>query len=102
MAANGELVLSDVLCFVKNKYVKVPGKPLKSALVDFYSVESVSEAKIRLLSDIEALKESDTSVKFPHVPQRRAGEDRIVREIDDSALFNGFPGTLTYIVSTSR
>ena len=25
MAANGELVLSDVLCFVKNKYVKVPG-----------------------------------------------------------------------------
>lgn len=83
MAANGELVLSDVLCFVKNKYVKVPGKPLKSALVDFYSVESVSEAKIRLLSDIEALKASDTSVKFPHVPQRRAGEDRIVREIDD-------------------
>ena len=47
MAANGELVLSDVLCFVKNKYVKVPGKLLKSALVDFYSVESVSEAKIQ-------------------------------------------------------
>ena len=44
MVANGELVLSDVLCFVKNKYVKVPGKQLKSALVDFYSVELVSEA----------------------------------------------------------
>ena len=51
--------------------------------MDFYSVESVLEAKVRLLSDIEALKESDTSVKFPHVPQRRAGEDRIVHEIDD-------------------
>ena len=40
MAANGELVLSDVLCFVKNKYVKVPGKPLKSALVEHFTLSS--------------------------------------------------------------
>ena len=43
---SSELVLSDVLCFVKAKYVIVPIKQLKSALVDFYSVESLSEAKV--------------------------------------------------------
>ena len=49
MAVSSALVLSDVLCFVKAKYVKVPIKQLKSALVDFYSVESLSEAKVQLL-----------------------------------------------------
>ena len=66
MAVSSALVLSDVLCFVKAKYVTVPIKQLKSALVDFYSVESLSEAKVQLLYDIEAMK---SVVSFPHCPR---------------------------------
>ena len=79
MAEQCVLVLSDVLCFAINNYVKVPVKQLKSILVDFYTVESLSAAKVRLLHDIEEFK---TSVKFPHVPQRRDGENRAAREVD--------------------
>jgi len=78
-------VLNDVLCFVKSRYVKVPVKQLKSVLTDFYTVESLSAAKQRLLDDVEALKE----VKLPHIPRRRDGDGRISREVDDLiAIFN--------------
>ena len=84
--AEHTLVLSDVLCFFKNKFSKVPLKQLKCVIVDFYTVDDLSEAKVRLLSDIEALK---SSVKFPHVPQRRVSEARLAHEVDDLiALFN--------------
>jgi len=69
-----------VLCFVVNKFAKLPTKQMKGILVDFYSDEAVSEAKIRLLNDIEAL---ELSTKLPHVSRRRDGDNRIVREVDD-------------------
>jgi len=53
MAAQRELVQSEALCFIVNKFVKVSGKQLKSILVDFYSAEALSEAKVRLITDIE-------------------------------------------------
>jgi len=56
MADQSELALSDVLCFVVNKFAKLPTKQMKGILVDSYSDEAVSEAKIRLLNDIEALE----------------------------------------------
>ena len=79
-------MLSDVLCFLRNNFSKVPLKQLKCVIVDFYTAVDLSEAKVRLLSDIEALK---SSVKFPHVPQRRDGEARLAHEADDLiSLFN--------------
>ena len=75
-----ELVLSDLLCFVKNKYTTMPMKQLRSVLMDFYSEEIVSEAKVRLLSDINALS---LTQKLPHMPQRRHGAGRLASEIDD-------------------
>jgi len=84
--ADVPLVLNDVLCFMVNKYVKIHARQLKSVLVDFYTVESLSEAKERLLMDVEAL---NLSSKLPHVPRRRDGEGRITREVDDLiAIFN--------------
>jgi len=80
MADQSELALSEVLCFVVNKFAKLPTKQMKGILVDFYSDEAVSEAKIRLLNDIEAL---ELSTKLPHVSRRRDGDNRIVREVDD-------------------
>jgi len=43
----------------------------------------VSGAKSQLIEDVEALKSSLSSVKFPYLPRRRDGENRLSREIDD-------------------
>jgi len=80
MADAMNIVLCDVLCFVRNKFVNTNVKVLKSTLLDFYSVEDISSAKKRLLDDICAIR---TEVKFPHTPQRRDGGDRFIREVDD-------------------
>ena len=41
------------------------------------------EAKVRLLDDFKSL---ETSVKLPHIPRRREGDNRVVREIDDIVM----------------
>jgi len=74
------VVLNDVLCFVRNRYVETSVKQLKTALVDFYDVEALAAAKNDLLRDVEHLR---NLVKFPHVAQRRDGDNRLVRETDD-------------------
>jgi len=78
--ATRQLILSDPLCFIVNKYGKVPLKPLKNTLIDFYSAEDITRAKSQLLTDIESLNLTD---KAPHVSARRDGENRQVRETDD-------------------
>ena len=78
--ADESLVLCDVLCFITNKYYKTPAKLLKSCVADFYSVDALSEAKVRLLADISAM---NSTAKFPHVSQHRDGDGRLLRELDD-------------------
>ena len=68
------------MCFVANEIGKIPVKTLKSILSDFYDAVVLCEAKVRLLDDIKSLA---TSVKLPHIPQQRQGDNRIVREVDD-------------------
>jgi hypothetical protein len=75
-----QLILSDPLCFIVNKLCKVPLKPLKKTLSDFYSPADITRAKNQLLNDIVSLVLTD---KLPHIPNRRDGDDRQVREIDD-------------------
>ena len=82
--ATRQLILSDPLCFIVNKYSKVPLKPLKNTLIDFYSAEDITRAKSQLLTDIESLNLPDEA---PHVSARRDGENRQVRETDDVLLF---------------
>ena len=55
-------------------------KQLKAALMDFYDVEAIAVAKSDLLRDVE---HSRNLVKFPHVPQRRDGDNRLMRETHD-------------------
>jgi len=55
MAVALSLVLCDVLCFLHSKQGKLNVKQLKSALVDFYTPEDISVAKVRLLMTFEAL-----------------------------------------------
>lgn len=80
MAESG-LVLCEPLCFLLNKYRKQSQlSVLKSAVVDFYSIYDITEAKQRLLDDVGLLSISD---KLPHIPKRRDGANRIVKDFDD-------------------
>ena len=45
MAAS-ELVLNDVLCFLKCKFGKIATKPLKSSVLDFYKKEDICAANL--------------------------------------------------------
>ena len=73
----------DVLCFLHSKQGNLNVKQLKSALMDFYTPEDIPVDKVRLLDDIRSL---NSMIKLPHVPQRRDGDQRLVREVDDIML----------------
>ena len=75
-----ELVVNDALCYLLNKFGKSNVKLLKSTLLDFYDVEDISAAKLRLLEDIRKL---NLTIKHPYMPQRRDGDLRLAREVDD-------------------
>ena len=68
------------MCFLINKYGKVSLKQLRSVLLDYYSADALSEAKLRLVSDIDNLK---LATQRPHIPQRRDVDGRIAKEVDD-------------------
>lgn len=78
--ASSELVLSEVLYFLTNKFGKSTAKTLKSTVLNFFDADEVSTAKNRLLQDVSAIV---TDIKAPHIPGRRDGESRTTREIDD-------------------
>lgn len=79
--AGVQLVLCNPLCFFVNKFSKHPVKLLKTVLLDFYSPEDISTAKLQLLEDIG--NEKVKSIKFPHIPQQRYGENRTQHDVDD-------------------
>jgi len=81
--ADAPIVLCDALCFIANKYGKTDVKTLNSALFDFYSVDVLSAAKKRLLDDVDKL---NLKAKRPHVPSRRDGDGRLLKEVDDLLL----------------
>lgn len=78
--ADDSVVLCDALCFIVNKYGKVHETTLKSVLTDFYDVDCLSKAKLRLIEDIDKL---NLSTKRPHVASRRDGDGRLAKEVGD-------------------
>ena len=64
----------------KNKFCATLAKQLRSVIVDFYSADTMSEAKVRLLSDIDAMQ---LTRKPPHIPQQRNGAGRLELEAGD-------------------
>jgi len=50
-----DVVVSEVLCFLFNKFVKCPKMQLKNVLVSFYSEDELIEAKDVLWSDVDKL-----------------------------------------------
>jgi len=78
--AAASFVLNNLLCYLKNKFGKSGVKPLKSTVLDFYDVEDLSGAKRQLILDI---KDLNLDVVTPHVPERREGDNKAVRTVDD-------------------
>jgi len=78
--AAASIVLNNALCFLKNKFGKSGIKPLKSTVLDFYDVEALSGAKRQLISDV---KDLNVDIAIPHVPERREGDNKAVRIVDD-------------------
>ena len=83
--ADKELVLCEPLCFISNKFGKLTLNVLKNAVTDFYNIDDLVEAKIRLLHDVNLL---EFAYKLPHIPKRRGETNRSAHEVDDIfALF---------------
>jgi hypothetical protein len=83
--ADKELVLWNTLCFLMSKMFRLSLKVLKSAVIDFYDIDTIVEAKRRLLAYVNLL---DFTEKLPHIPKRRGEANRSTQEVDDIfALF---------------
>ena len=78
--ADSAIVLCNPLCFLLCRYGRDAVKQLKSALLDFYSAADLATAKSQLLDDVNRMNKN---VTLPHVPDRREGELRCVRIVDD-------------------
>ena len=78
-----QLVLCSPLCFLVKKYSQSQAKILKTALLDFYDGDSLSKAKLQLLTDFNNIKQEVGIDSVPHIAQRRDGDNRAQREVDD-------------------
>lgn len=85
--ADRQLVLSEALCFITNKFGKTGRNELNSLrtlIVDFYRDDEISAAKCRLLDDMANIV--FLTDKPPRVPRRREAIDpkiRVQYEVDD-------------------
>ena len=71
MADGVRIVVCDVLCFLQNKFGNTTVKKLKTAVLDFYNIEVIADAKQQLIDDVEVLKSAaELSLKFPHIARR--------------------------------
>ena len=78
--ADHVVVLLSPLCFLLEKFDSGQAKLIRSALADFYDADAITAAKLRLLEDISRM---DLSVKPPHVPAKRCGENHTVQDVED-------------------
>jgi len=83
MAEGLQLVLCSPLCFLVKMYCQAQAKMLKSALMDFYDGDMLSKAKQQLFADFNNIIQQVGIDFVPHIPQRRDGDSRTQREVDD-------------------
>jgi len=55
--------------------------------LDFYDIAELCSAKMQLLSDV---KRMNLSVEIPHIPERREGDNKAVRVVDDMFTLMAF------------
>jgi len=73
------VVLQSCLCFLVKKFGKLAVKPLKSMILDFYGVDE-RRVKYQLMTDVTSM---NLYITLPHIPERRDGDSKAVRIVDD-------------------
>src|SRR5271166_6441389 len=81
--ATRPLVISNLLCFAVNKFSRVPNKPLKLAMLDFYTTDDICTAKKMLMNEVDKIL-LDKWAK--PAKRRKDSVNRTNMEIDD--IFN--------------
>ena len=71
--------LSAPLCFIFTKFGRLDIRQIKSTVSDHFSAKEITAAKETLFKDIENLSVADA----PRIVQRRDGENRLIKEVDD-------------------
>jgi len=79
--ADTKYVVSNVLCYIANRYGKSDNKSLRDIVSDFYDSEELGRAKSQLSVDIQSV--IPPSISMPHIPSRRDGDNKAVRIVDD-------------------
>lgn len=77
-----KIVLSNCLCYMLNKFRRIPSKPLKSVVVEFYSSEEISSAKELLIEAADSLN-NENLPKINVSRRRRESSSKSALEIDD-------------------
>ena len=75
-------IYCPVLVFFRENFGLVENNNLKGIARDFYNDDDLSSAKTLLMKCVSELGLPD----MPHIPQRRAGPERLSVEIDDIIL----------------
>lgn len=75
-----DIAINSLLCFTVSKRNKLSENSLKRIILDYYSIDEVTAAKRRLISDIELFATDDASL--PRFPDR-SGDKRFEREVND-------------------
>lgn len=78
MADERLIIINSLLCFGLFCLKRQPIKLIKSVILDYYTAEQVSEAKERLINDIDGLN-VDKWTK----PAKRRGDNKTKQEIED-------------------
>ena len=78
MAATCELVASELLCYILNKFGKVAEDKIKLIILDFYTTEEINEGKILLNKHL-------VQVNLEELPRlkKRMGDNRNAKDLDD-------------------
>ena len=77
--ASREVKLNSALCFVVNSCRKYPENIVKSLVLDFYNVDTISNAKDLLVGDITNM---DLNVKLP-TKHRKSTDNKFKMDLDD-------------------
>jgi hypothetical protein len=85
--ATDKLDLNDVLCYLFNSSGKMTLKTIKSILVEFFQPSDITVAKKLLHEQVKAL---ECSTNLPYIADRRGGEGRVDKEIDDLIVIINF------------
>jgi hypothetical protein len=78
MAATRELVISELLCFILNKFGRVAEEKIKLLVSDFYSAEEINEGKTLLNKHLVELNLEG----LPRL-KKRMGDNRSAKDLDD-------------------